>query len=205
MTLGDLFNKYGTDKTKKHQYDTIYEKYFEPIKNDQLNILEIGVDKGLSTLAFHEYFPHANLYGIDLFKRVPMEKIEPYVLERCKFVKGDSTFAFGSSLTNLKFDIIIDDGLHTPIGNAKTFRNFKPLLADDGQYFIEDIWPIELMSEEEMQHKWIKNHPFDFNIHMNKIFLRTIDDSGMNIERFDLRKKTGQADSYIIRLTNEKN
>ena len=60
MKLGDLFNKYGTDKTKKHQYDTIYEKYFEPIKNDQLNILEIGVDKGLSTLAFHEYFPHAN-------------------------------------------------------------------------------------------------------------------------------------------------
>ena len=118
MKLGDLFNKYGTDKAKKHRYDTIYEKYFEPIKNDQLNILEIGVDKGLSTLAFHEYFPHANLYGIDLFKRVPMEKIEPYGLERCKFVKGDSTFAFGSSLTNLKFDIIIDDGLHTPIGNA---------------------------------------------------------------------------------------
>ena len=73
------------------------------------------------------------------------------------------------------------------------------------RYFIEDVWPIELMSEEEMQHQWIKNHPFDYNVHMNKIFLQTINDSGMNIERFDLRKTTGQPDSYIIRLTNEKN
>jgi hypothetical protein len=205
MKLGELFNKYKADKTIKHKYDTVYEKYFEPIKDDQLNILEIGVYKGSSTLALHEYFPHATLYGLDLFKRVPMEQIEPYGLERCNFVKGDSTFAFDSNLTNIKFDIIIDDGMHTPIANTKTFRNFKPLLADDGQYFIEDVWPIELMSEEEMQHQWIKNHPFDYNVHMNKIFLQTINDSGMNIERFDLRKTTGHPDSYIIRLTNEKN
>ena len=55
-----------------------------------------------------------------------------------------------------------------------------------------------------MQHRWIKNHPFDYNIHMNKIFLQIINDSGMHIERFDLRETTGQPDSYIIRLTNEK-
>lgn len=201
MKLGDLFNKYGADKTIKHQYDTVYEKYFEPIKNDQINILEIGVYKGSSTLALHEYFPHATLYGLDLFKRVAMEDIEPYGLERCNFIKGDSTFPFDTNLTNKKFDLIIDDGLHTPVANAKTLKNFKSLLADDGQYFIEDVWPIELMNEEEMNHRWVKEHPFDYNKHMNKIFLKTLDTSNMKIERFDLRKTTGQPDSYIIRLT----
>ena len=37
--LGDLFNHYGTDKTKKHGYDSVYEKFFEPIRYDQLNSL----------------------------------------------------------------------------------------------------------------------------------------------------------------------
>jgi len=57
------------------------------------------------------------------------------------------------------------------------------------------------MNEEEMNHRWVKEHPFDYNEHMNKIFLKTLDTSNMKIERFDLRKTTGQPDSYIIRLT----
>ena len=36
--LKDLFNKYDCDKGHKHQYDRIYEKIFNPVKDEPLNI-----------------------------------------------------------------------------------------------------------------------------------------------------------------------
>ena len=198
--LGDLFNKYGTDKTVKHGYDSVYEKFFEPIRYDQLNILEIGVDKGQSTMAFHDYFPHATIYGLDLFERQQMENIEPYKLERCNFIKADSCKPFKHKLPDIKFDIIIDDGKHTPVANRETFENCADTLSDIGQYFIEDVWPIEEMNIIEMQHPWIQTKPHRFTQYVNQQFLNVLKNSKLNIERFDLRKNTGLPDSYIIRL-----
>lgn len=201
MKLGDLFNKYGTDKTQKHSYDKIYEKFFEPIKNDRLNILEIGVELGQSTMAFHDYFPNAIIYGIDIFERHSMENIEPYKLERCNFIKTDSCKPYKNKLPDIKFDIIIDDGKHTPKANMETFQNSINMLAQGGQYFIEDVWPIEEMNIIEMQHWWIKKKPHAFTQYVNNQFLKVLKDSKMKIERFDNRKYSGEPDSYIIRLT----
>jgi hypothetical protein len=43
--LKELFNKYDCDKSKKHHYDTVYQPEFEPLQNESINILEIGVFK----------------------------------------------------------------------------------------------------------------------------------------------------------------
>lgn len=207
MRLGKLFNKYGTDKTEKHRYDIIYEKFFEPIKNDKLNILEIGVDMGQSTMAFHDYFCNSTIYGIDLFERQSKEDILPYkinhgtYLNRCNFIKANSCLPFKDKLPDIKFDIIIDDGKHTPKANMLTFQHSINMLADNGQYFIEDVWPIEDMTIIELQHQWIKTKPHAFTKYVNDQFLKVLEDSKMKIERFDHRKYSGQPDSYIIRLT----
>ena len=39
--LGNLFNKYGCDKTRKHQYEKIYEPVLEKLKDKEVNILEV--------------------------------------------------------------------------------------------------------------------------------------------------------------------
>lgn len=204
--LGKLFDKYGADKSTKHQYDTVYEKFFEPIREDALKILEVGVWKGHSMLAHLDYFPNADIYGLDIFTRTRMIEIEPYGNERAHFIKADSTNAavapqmheaFGST----KFDIIIDDGKHTPEANMLTFNNLKPFLAKGGQYFVEDVFPLEKMTLNELGHPWIQRNLKDYNAFKNEQFLQALDRSGMTIERFDLRSKTGQPDSYIIRLT----
>jgi hypothetical protein len=55
--LGDLFNKYGCDKTRKHQYDRVYAPVLDTMMNKRINVLEVGVFNGHSTEAFLQYLP----------------------------------------------------------------------------------------------------------------------------------------------------
>jgi len=203
IMLDKLFNKYGCDKTSKHRYDTVYGPEFESVRNDHINILEIGVFKGDSIRAWLDYFPNATIYGIDIFKRVSPEQIDVLNQDRVHWLKTDSTnFSVRNEIKKqwprIRFDIIIDDGLHTPDANAKTLHNLFPLLKKNGRFYVEDVWPLDVMTMEEMQHWWIQKHPDRYNIlEMNK-FLKEIEDK--DVKRFDLRKQSGQPDSYIIRV-----
>ena len=43
--LGNLFNKYGCDKTKKHRYEKIYEPVFKKLKDKtDLRILDQNIN-----------------------------------------------------------------------------------------------------------------------------------------------------------------
>lgn len=88
--LGDLFNKYGCDKTKKHMYDRIYGPALEKFKDQEINILEVGVFNGHSTEAFHEFLPKANLYGLDIFVRTKATDLPCYKKDRTDYIKGSS-------------------------------------------------------------------------------------------------------------------
>ncbi len=62
-----IFDKHETDKgSVKHFYNEVYEPHFETVRYRHINILEIGVFKGASTAALHEYFPNATIYGLDI-------------------------------------------------------------------------------------------------------------------------------------------
>ena len=53
--LSILCKKYNCDKLM-HGYAEIYKSYFDKIKNDKLNILEIGVANGSSIKVWSYYF-----------------------------------------------------------------------------------------------------------------------------------------------------
>lgn len=201
--LEELFNKYGCDKAAKHNYHTVYEPEFDAIRNETINILEVGVFKGDSVRAWLEFFPNATIYGIDVFTRVKPEDIDVLQHERVKWLKADSTNIavrdqIKKAWPRIRFDIIIDDGLHTPDANAKTLHNLFPLMKKTGKFYVEDVWPLDIMTTAEMQHHWVRKYPERYNIlEMNK-FTAQIDDK--SIKRFDLRKSTGEPDSYIIRV-----
>ena len=155
MNLFELVEKYGTDKTLSN-YTPTYSKLFEPIQDKVTSILEIGLGTlnpeipssfagniqhfdfykpGGSLRVWRDYFPKAQVYGIDIAKDCMFSE------ERIK------TFLFDSSekeycdyyLDNLEFDIIIDDGNHDPKYQVKTLRNLFPKLKEGGIYIIEDI------------------------------------------------------------------
>ena len=67
-------------------------------------------------------------------------------------------------------------------------------------YFIEDVWPLELMNDTELEHQWLQRHPDRYGSMDNQLFLNTLDQSGLRVLRHDNRKLTKQPDSYIIEL-----
>ena len=47
-------------------YVSVYENFFKEIKNEKLNILEIGVAGGHSHASWYKYFLNSKIYGIDI-------------------------------------------------------------------------------------------------------------------------------------------
>src|ERR1051325_11492314 len=58
---------YGTDKgATMHRYVDLYEKYLAPRRRTATAVLEIGVHQGASLRMWRDYFPHAEIVGLDV-------------------------------------------------------------------------------------------------------------------------------------------
>jgi SAM-dependent methyltransferase len=203
--LGKIFEKHGTDKASKHKYHLIYDNIFKSKRNKEVDFLEVGIWKGVGMASFLEYFPKGNIYGLDIFTRIKPEEIPILKNPRTSWIKADSTHPSCMPLVklfNTKFDFILDDGAHWPEANKLTFRHLKKFLKPDGVYIIEDVWPMERMTNSQLNHKWLKQHPDRYNHLSNEMFLKELEDSGMEIERFDNRE-IAHPDSYVITLKNK--
>lgn len=153
LELRALFNRYGSDKSAFHDYHVVYAALLAEKRNEQLNILEIGLGTnnidipsnmgpnghpGASVRAFREWAPKADIVGADVDTRILFreERIE------CHFVDqtDPQTLAdFAAELGPRRFDLIIDDGIHTPEGSINTLNFAIPLLKEGGTIVVEDI------------------------------------------------------------------
>ncbi len=137
--LDKIAIKYGTDKSSLcHKYTRHYFNYFSALREKKLRLLEIGVDQGRSLRMWEEFFPNAEIFGID---------INPDCLklagDRVKIIVGnqaDEKFlqSFADEVAG-GFDIIIDDGGHFMEQQLTSFKILFPYLNADGIYVIEDL------------------------------------------------------------------
>lgn len=202
MKLADYFDQYRCDKGNiKHQYNRVYEPALEPLRAAPFRMLEVGVFKGASLQAWVDYFPNATFVGVDIFERVDIPKIPILNHPRVSWVQCSSTEEPPVELLQIVgdgFDVIIDDGLHTHDAQRLTFENLIPFLKQSGKYFIEDVWPFDLMNEHEKQHHWIRKHPNDFSDTQYANLLNSL--APYNTKFHDLRKGFGP-DTFIIEVT----
>ena len=142
--LRDIALKWSTDKAN-NGYIENYEKYFEPLREEKLNILEIGVKRATtkhphgaaSHRTWKEYFPNANIYGIDIdpkTKEYEQERLEIFVGSQ-----GDPKVMEQAVNAAGHFDIIIDDGSHVNTLTLASFKGLFPHLTSGGLYIIEDL------------------------------------------------------------------
>ena len=68
MNLIEIGKKYPSSKNISG-FIQLYEKYFTPLRDSKINILEIGVDNGDSLRIWREFFSKANICGIDIDKK----------------------------------------------------------------------------------------------------------------------------------------
>ena len=136
--LNILAEKYGTDKhLGKHGYVKHYAKLFHEIKNNNIKILEIGVQEGWSHQMWHDYFPNGTIYGIDITpecKSIENDRIKIEIGDQ-----GDLNFLKDYGSRNGPFDIIIDDGSHMVLHQITSLNVFFPFLKSGGTYVIEDL------------------------------------------------------------------
>ena len=134
MNLVDIGKKYPSSKNISG-FIQLYDKYFTPYRDLEINILEIGVDNGDSLRIWREYFSKANICGIDIDKK-------NFEIKDTNILQGDqSDHKFLNTLvTEYKhFDIIIDDGSHQAKHIISSFNYLFPYLNNNGLYVIEDL------------------------------------------------------------------
>lgn len=137
---------WGGDMSKLG-YTVPYEKYFSSLADASVSLLEIGIFRGAGLAVWSLYFPNGKIYGADIgtkeFKknRSKWESIDSNVFKNLQdLYELDSRNSDMVKLLKLpNFDIIIDDGKHTPEAQYATFCNFFPYLNSGGLYVIEDI------------------------------------------------------------------
>ena len=142
--LNELFNKYQSDKgTKigpKHSYAEFYEKYLEPVKNEPLLILEIGVCGGKSLKTWYEYLPNSTIIGLDIDDKSEYDNDRVYNFRLDQSDPDQLDNFYNECIKNdYKFDIILDDGSHHMSDQQITLGYLFPLLKSGGVYFIEDL------------------------------------------------------------------
>lgn len=135
----DLFQlslKYRPTK-RRHDYLKHYHSNFSSIRNNVKKILEIGVDRGESLNLWKEYFPNAEILGLDI-----NPECLKYTKERIRVVIGnqnDEKFLKYFGNKEGFFDIIIDDGSHKHQDIVKSFSYLYPFVSNKGFYCVEDV------------------------------------------------------------------
>lgn len=161
-SLTELANLYGTDKGTTgpspgwggHNYTDIYEAYLGRYRQKPVSLLEIGLGVtgarctspivhgrntgGASLKMWHDYFPEAKIYGIDINECRYLEnsRIRTFVADQGRVEDLD---AFVEAAGGTDFDIIIDDGSHLPDHQQISLSYFFRKLKSGGLYFIEDL------------------------------------------------------------------
>ena len=144
-----LGQQYGTDKSPlnegqyRHAYTPIYTLLLSSLRHREINLAEIGIEKGKGLQLFRSWFSKAHIFGF--------EKNEQHIIH-CKalnlentkivFTDADNPDLFKRSFAsvNCTFDLIIDDGSHLLQHQLNTIRIAFQFLKSGGIMIIEDIF-----------------------------------------------------------------
>jgi hypothetical protein len=149
--LKEVFDKHGSDKATEHDYHRIYGAILR--EGDWVrSVLEIGLGSnhedvvshmgragrpGASLRAFRDYLPNAMIYGADVDRRILFEeeRIKTFFVDQTDLSSFD---ALGQRVDR-NFDLIVDDGLHSPNANIAVLAFSLKRLKPGGWIVIEDI------------------------------------------------------------------
>jgi hypothetical protein len=149
--LKNYLDNYGSDKANVHNYHMLYGPLLKKRAQFQ-RLLEIGIGTnnvemlsnmgpggrpGASLRAFRDFLTNAEIYGADIDERILFEeeKIKTYYLDQTHF----KSFENLSRIIPSEFDLIIDDGLHSPTANINTLLFGLTKIKVGGWLVIEDI------------------------------------------------------------------
>ena len=190
--LSFIAGLYKTDKLE-HGYTSVYENYFERLRDEKLKILEIGIADGKSLLTWSDYFKNSKIIGIDIHKiDIKEKKLDRDNIEVHQGSQSDENFVNEIINEYENFDIIIDDGSHLKKDVIKSFHLLFPYLNNEGLYVVEDM--------QTSYNHFFGGNPFDLkysNTHMN--FFKHLTDR-LNYQ--EIANPFYISDKYDAKITN---
>ena len=151
--LSDLFERHGSNNSSFHDYHLLYAPILAPLRREPLYLLEIGLGTnnpaivstmgksgrpGASLRAFRDFLPHAQIVGADIDRQILFEedRIRTFYVDQ---TREESFEELATHLSNAPFDLVIDDGLHSPNANIGTMLFSFQILKRGGRFIVEDI------------------------------------------------------------------
>lgn len=132
--LGEIYQP----TKRNHDYLRRYSLHLRDRRFTARKVVEIGVQSEKSINMWEEYFPNATIYGLDIDPACSAfagGRKQIFIGDQC-----DQTFLLDFIReTGGDFDVVIDDGLHTPYSMLRSFSFLYPALQSHGIYIIEDI------------------------------------------------------------------
>jgi hypothetical protein len=135
-------HQFDTDKDdvnhrfRGRSYLDVYEELLGRLREQELTLLELGVLRGGSLRLWRDYFPRAQVVGVDIDGRAGQN-----VPAGVRFVHARQTdeAAIVGALASLPpLGVVIDDGSHYVPHMLASFRFLWPLVMDGGVYVMED-------------------------------------------------------------------
>jgi len=197
--LKSLAVHYVTDKeiTYGHNYIPGYEENFRSRRNKVKTMLEIGIGLGphfdyMSSLhpnysmggglkMWRDYFPGAQIYGMDILE-CPIK--EPRITTLVGNQKKSQDLLQVVHLMGGVVDIVIDDGSHVANDQVFTFKLLAEFIAKDGIYVIEDVQDKYIES-----FKTLTIFPTEFQTYIKDNF---------NVKWYDTRQDTNKPDDFLM-------
>lgn len=176
--LCDIMERNGSDKGgvvhNWHNYTLVYDKLFNSLRHSTIRFFELGIGTnnpsilshmsvrgrpGASLRGWTQYFPNAMVFGADIDKDILFEenRIKTFYCDQLDSVSIRNLWSNEDLIE--KFDIIIEDGLHTFDANVCFFENSIHKLKNDGIYIIEDIVTAYLHLYKDKITQWEKIYP----------------------------------------------
>eukprot|EP01116_Phalansterium_solitarium_P001574 TRINITY_DN11386_c0_g1_i2.p1 TRINITY_DN11386_c0_g1~~TRINITY_DN11386_c0_g1_i2.p1 ORF type:complete len:269 (+),score=50.70 TRINITY_DN11386_c0_g1_i2:119-925(+) len=174
-TIRDIFANAGsgyysrvfpTDKNDLHNYTDYYDIVLQPYLDKDIKLLEIGVKKGGSMKMWRTLLSQeSRVYGMDIDPGVPTfvhdTNIKVLVVD-----SHDESGLIQQVLSTTKFDVIIDDGNHSPAAQRRTAQNLLPFLQPTGLYIIEDVQRTAPHYYTEFSLPWTRHADRSFHEHL---------------------------------------
>lgn len=126
-----------------HELAELYDYLFSSKRNEELDILEVGICHGGGIKMLSEYFIKSKCYAID----ITMSYLKTPLPKSITTFQGDaysSEFVNHFKSLNLLFDIIIDDGPHSEYSQREFIKKYISFLKPGGTIIIEDIANINI-------------------------------------------------------------
>lgn len=137
--------RYNTDKSRDdHKYSDLYSMLFDPVRHEVQNVTELGVMSGQSMKVWHEYFPNASVFGLDVFLYFDLARVQAALapFKRVRLFRADSrreSDVLPLGLAPGSMDLVIDDASHSLACQEKTLQVMWRFVRVGGYYVIEDI------------------------------------------------------------------